>query len=323
MAFQSAVEMKRSDSFKVNPFDIKVNEDLRGRQFAPADSAIVALATSMLDQTQLNPVQVRKLPDGNLQLVAGFTRTAAARLIRDGFTDLDGNQRQDAEFLIKCVPTVADDKESFIANVVENALRNETSPIDDAFNQERLRERYGKTDQEIAKLYGYPNSNKVSRLKKLLMLSGEERELVHTGAMGVQAAIDMLELPAEARAAIVAEAKEKGKVNGADIVRQVREHHLNDDGKAPEAGGESGEAGGDTGEGGDETVSGKKGLKPLSIREIRKFCTATMEVEGQDENLIAVTKALLEWVNGKRKDRSFTNALKKFGGIEATAAKAA
>ncbi len=296
----NAGDVRRSDLFHVDPTLIVVNDELRGREFVPPESTIIALAVSLLTQGQLQPVQCRRIDDNRLQLVLGFTRTAAARLIRDGFTDSDGVFHQDAEFALQVKIVDGNDEESLIRNIVENAIRNETSAIDDAHNQNRLRERYGKSDVEIAKIYGYPSSVKVGRLRKLLALEKPLQVLVHEG-LAVQAALDLLELPAEKRAEFIAEAeKGGGPINGATVRAQVREHHLSDDGANAES---------DAGAVVAEVAT--KAAKPLSIKEIRNFLTGQIEGDKQPDAVKAFYTVLLGFVNGKKSDRSLVLGMKK------------
>ncbi len=303
---------KRGDVFYLNPFDVEVREALRGRKFPPTAEEILAMATSMHDDGLGTPVACRRVEQNKPQLVKGFTRCCAARMIREGFTGADGVQRHNPEFKLKACIVDCNDREALRSNIIENAIRNETSPIDDAHNHRRLREEFGHSDAEIAALYQYPNQNKVSRLKKLLAYSDEVQLLIHKGLLPVQAAIDLLDLPEDKRAeAIKVATNDKGVVNGADIASQVREHHLNDDNPLvvpPTAGGEQ------TG-----ATPRTKGLKPRTIRELRKFYTEIIEEEGTDEAVVAFCKDMLAHVNGKKSNKQGKNAILRL--LDATAAK--
>jgi hypothetical protein len=113
--------------------------------------------------------------------------------------------------------------------------------------------------------------------------------------LGVQAAIDLLSLPADERRKIVADLEAGIKVTGAEIVKQVRDHHLKD-----------------------EDVEGNEGAEPsepavkksLSIREIRKFLEAELESDNPEllNNFYGV---FLKFVNGAKGARSVQNAAKK------------
>lgn len=241
--------VKRGDIFFVDPFQVIVKEELRGRHKPPTEKAIIDMACSLMDNGQRQAVECRKLKDNRLQLNLGFTRTAAARLIRNGFTDPDGNERKDEEFMLKVMISDANDEVAFINNVVENAHRNQTSPIDDAHNQHKLRDQLGKTDAEIMRLYRYRDENKVARLRRLLSLPTWIQDLVHEysiteGETGlpVKGALDLLDLPEDQwEEAIKSSMGENGRVVAAKLTAHVREHNLE---KAESNGDGNGEGGG-------------------------------------------------------------------------------
>ena len=225
----NAGDVTRKDMLMVDPYQIVVKEELRGRWMAPPDSAIVAMAESMVENTQLEPVQCRKIEGDKLLLTMGFTRTAASRMIRDGFTNSAGEKIQDPDFKLKVLLVSGNDQVAFVNNVVENAIRNETSHVDNAFNQNRLRENHGMTNDQIANLYKWKGTVKVCQLQRLLNAEQPILEAVHNGKMGLEAALLLLDLPADERAKTMENATtEAGKINGADIKTQVREHHLRD-----------------------------------------------------------------------------------------------
>lgn len=228
----NAGEVKRGDFFFVDPFQIMADEKFRGRWKPPTEEAIIEMAESLLNHGQQQPIQCRKIkPENKLQVCFGFTRTAAGRLIKTGFTDSEGNFRQDENFTLKVTTTTANDDDAFINNIIENAMRNETSPIDDAYNHKRLREQLGKTNAEIAKLYRCDVA-KVSRYEDLLLLEARFQELVHNKILSVSGGLDLLNVPSDQRDAVVAKAMnvETGKINGAQIMSQVRDFHLRDHG---------------------------------------------------------------------------------------------
>jgi ParB-like chromosome segregation protein Spo0J len=88
------------------------------------------------------------------------------------------------------------DEEAFRRNIVENRERKETTPIDDAYNQRRLRDDFGWTDTKIAEFYGLTASY-VGLLKKLLSLPTQTQKLVHVRQLSVKAAVALTELTPE------------------------------------------------------------------------------------------------------------------------------
>lgn len=78
-------DAKRKDFWMVDPFQIVVREELGGRRYERDPNDVASLATSMLEYGQRQPIEVRRIEDNRLQAVFGFTRLAAAKLIREGF----------------------------------------------------------------------------------------------------------------------------------------------------------------------------------------------------------------------------------------------
>lgn len=315
--------MKRGDLFYVNPFEIEVREDLRGRIEAPLPEDIIDRAVSLLTHGQLQPVVCRRKPDNRLLLTAGFTRTAAARLIRDGFKDHDGKECKDENFMIQVKVSDANDKEAFLQNVVENAERNETSPIDDAHNQRKMREQHGMNDSEIKDLYRYKDPNKTGRLRKLLMLPDNVQKLIHRGKMTVQAGLDFLDLPADKQKDALEQAmKEDGSVEGSKIRDIVRDHHLSDavpPGSGPNmtsANGKGPNTASANGTPANGVANGTPARSiPRSMKDVRKFFEGKRESTvdpGQKEYI----DKLLNWLSGKITDKQFDNAFEKLTDYE-------
>jgi ParB-like chromosome segregation protein Spo0J len=230
-------DSKRTDMHLVDPTKVIVKEELRGRSKPPLEHQIQDMALSFYDHGQRQPVECRKMPNDTLSLVLGFTRTAAARLLRNGFTHPEsGELIKDEEFLLKVLVTSSNDKEAFIRNIVENAHRNQTSPIDDANNQERLRDKYGKTCEEIARLYN-KSENQIVRYQKLLQLPDKAQDLVHYGKLAVQAALDILDIDDDIqRNQAFIHVYEKCQSNGRIVAAEVRSvvrDIINDDHRDP------------------------------------------------------------------------------------------
>ena len=318
----NATDYKRSDLFFVNPFEVEVKEELRGRKYQPTEDDVKALAVSLLTYGQLQPVVARRDGDNRLLLTAGFTRCAAARLIRQGFSaHADGSDQEqefkDEQFRLKVTVSDCNDETAFVRNVVENAQRKETSPIDDAFNQEHMRDRYGMSDADIARTYGYNNAVKVCRLKKLLRLDTSIQDRIHDGTMGVQGAIDILDLPESQREEAIAQAtRESGRVNGQVIAAAVRDNSLadaddpfgpilNDDNRPASEAQEASE-------------QDAPKTKVRNRREIVKFFVNFNEEFHLDPALARFCKDFVKYANGKTTDRALENALNRLLEAEVT-----
>jgi ParB-like chromosome segregation protein Spo0J len=304
-------DVKRGDLFWVDPSEIIVREELRGRAAPPSEEKIIAMAESILRETQLQPVKCRRNADKRLVLTAGFTRCAAARLIRDGFTGSDEEFHKQPEFRLQvCISDMPDDQAK-LANIAENALRNDTNPIDDAINQEWIRQTLGLSNAEIGRRYYRDKAGvKVGKCARLLTLDKDAQDLVASGDLSVDAALSMLDLPESQRNEIVAlAAKKEQKVTGADVKRQVREHHLRDqhdaeptdDGKEPQA----------------MAPSGKSPKLPLSIKEVRSFFETLTTADDSVEEAAWIpavqkfAKDVQSWLAGKKSDKSMCKAIGK------------
>ncbi len=293
------LDAKRGDLHKIDPFQLIVAEEWRGRWKAPSEEKILSMALSLHENGQQQPVKCRRLPDGKLKLVVGFTRVAAARLLRSGFVNPEGVTIQNDKFLLEVTLSDLNDEEAFKRNIIENNERNPTSPIDDAFNHRRCREQLSMTNAEITRFYNYTDPGKVGRYQKLLGLSTKIQELVHDDLLSVQAAIDLLDLPEEQREAVAEAAKkDNGKIDGSAIRSQVRDHHLRDDEekvKAAEVGSGSGKksapstvkaadgANSQPAPNSTPAAGGKTPAKPRTIRDVRTFLDGLQQTSDVDE----------------------------------------
>jgi ParB-like chromosome segregation protein Spo0J len=299
-------EYTRQDYFFVDPFEVEVREELRGRHKPPTDEQIVDMAVSMHTHGQRQPVEARKVENNRLRLNLGFTRTAAARLIRNGFKYLDPETNteleiKDEEFKLKVVISDANDQKAFENNIVENCHRNQTSPVDDAHNQQRLRDKYGYTDGAITKLYRYKDENKVARLRRLLSLPNNVQDQVHLGLLPVQAAIDLLDLPEDKRdEAIAAATNKEGVVVASQVRSVVREHILNDEEKKGSTSG--------NGSGGNGGGNKPPATKARVLSEVRTFLQDQAD-NNQDEAIQKFCKNMLSWIAGKRTDKFMKDQL--------------
>lgn len=278
----------RSDLYKVDPFAVELVEELRGRAFPPTDAQIEDLAISMLEVGQLQPSKARHVGNKKLAIVAGFTRTAAARLIRLGF-ERDGVTYHDPEFLLSVTVGALNDKESFLANVAENAIRNQTSPIDDAINQRTARERYGLTNAEIANRYRC-SADRVRDLEKLLSLDDAERELVHHGGMSVEAALQLVNQPVSLRRGLIEQWETNGKRIKLSDVKDAKRSLVLSDKKD---------------EGQTYPVPTPTGSLSRTYKEMKQFLA---DMDPDDKRLRNLRDTMLLWCEGKCDDKRLRKA---------------
>lgn len=281
MAIQVKTEEKvtRGDMLGVSPFDVIVKPELRGRHVAPSHEQIMERAISMIEHGQLQPVTARRDSEKRIIITAGFTRTEAAQLIRKGF-EHEGKRYQVEDFKLQVRIIECNDEDAFKQNIVENAHRNETSPVDDAHNQNRLRTQYNMNDAAIARLYGYTNQNKVGRLRKLLLLSSAQQLQVHNGTLTVSAALDLLELSEEDRDVALASAtSEDGEVDANEVREKAR-----------------------------EARAAKGQNTTRTIKEIRAFFE-TLKGESLSPDIRKFSDTFLMYLNGKRTDKTLDKAI--------------
>jgi len=192
----NAGEVGRADYFFIDPQEILVDEKLNGRWTPHDQESIASMAKSFEeDGGQLQPVQVRRIAGNKVQLVLGYRRYNAAVL----FNKL----HPDKPMKLKAIVVQINDEEALRRNIIENRERKETTPIDDAFAQRRLREDYGWTDTKIAEFYRCTPPY-VGVLKKLLTLPTKVQRLVHCRELSIQAATSLADLPPDEQAQVVA-----------------------------------------------------------------------------------------------------------------------
>ena len=132
----NAGEIGRADLFLILPENIVVNKADNGRAIPHSQEEIEALAHSIIDHGQQQPVVVRRIEDKKVALVSGYGRYKAVRHI-------NAVLRPDVPVKLQCKVVDCNPEEAFVRNIVENNERAATTPVDDAHNQRRLREEFG------------------------------------------------------------------------------------------------------------------------------------------------------------------------------------
>ncbi|MDW8105091.1 MAG: ParB/RepB/Spo0J family partition protein [Armatimonadota bacterium] len=122
--------------------------------------SIQELAASIREHGVLQPIIVQPLPDGRYQLIAGERRWRAARAA--GLSTLPALVRQ------------VSDEERLEMALVENVQREDINPVDEAMAYRMLMERFGMTQEEVARKVG-KSRTAVANTLRLLSL---EREIL-------------------------------------------------------------------------------------------------------------------------------------------------
>lgn len=213
----------------------------------------------------------------------------------------------DQEFLLKFTLASCNDTEARELAISENNQRNATTDIDDAHNQNWLRESRGWTETKIARFYGWisngkPQVNRVTRLRKLLSLSEEIQRKIHDGEMPTEAGVQLAELPEAERAPML-----KGlgvKVRAAAVKAKVREWNLAAV-EQPEQAAE--EQPSETPSAVEEHAAPRAVSR--SMKEVRQFFVGL--AEGEDKKAAEFAKDALLWLSGRKGDKAMANAIKR------------
>lgn len=165
------------------------------------DPQVRELADSIRDNGQLHPVLVTLADDGRFELVVGFRRVAAIAL-------LNKNSRTDR--IIRATVIDVSGKggrlNAFRANVHENLKRKAYSPLDLLHIINKLASEFKMKKVQIAKELGKSQAW-VSTMSKLNALNDKQKHQLHTGALSVDAALELLTLSEEQREKVEQEAR--------------------------------------------------------------------------------------------------------------------
>lgn len=161
--------------FMDNTNDIQVKKTLRTSEIEPnrdqprkvfSDEAIAALADSIREYGVLQPILVRPLGTGMYQIVAGERRWRAARML--GLDEVPVNIKE------------LSDLEAMQIAIVENLQRENLNPLEEASGYSELIEKFGMTQEKVAKLVGRSRSA-VANAVRLLTLPESVQEMVESG----------------------------------------------------------------------------------------------------------------------------------------------
>ena len=178
-----------SDASPESPADLNelpVDQVVRGR-YQPRrefdQQSLEELAASIRSQGVMQPVVVRRRPQGGYELIAGERRWRAAQLA--GLTAIPA-----------MIKDVSDEQASAMA-LIENIQREDLNPLEEAFALQRLKDEFQLTQQQVADAVG-KSRVAVTNLLRLLNLAPPVRQLLQSGAIEMGHARALLTLsPAE------------------------------------------------------------------------------------------------------------------------------
>ncbi len=182
--------------------EIEPNRDQPRKYFS--EESITALADSIREHGILQPILVRPLLDsaGSYQIVAGERRWRAA--CRLGLNE---------------VPVIIkefSDIETMQIAVIENLQRENLNPVEEALSYNDLIEKYGMTQEKVAKMTGKSRSA-IANSIRLLSLPKQVLEMLADGSLSVGQAKALLASEDEKMLLSVAERA----ADGGMTVRQI------------------------------------------------------------------------------------------------------
>ena len=121
---------------------------------------------------------------------------------------------------LRCSYTALTEKQAFLANIEENRVRNATTPMDDAYNIQRLMNVYQMTTDEVAQAYRASASWVKNRIA-LIEATPEVEKQIRKGTIKGPAAKAVAKLSKEHQKNLAAVAEKTGKVTAADVRKET------------------------------------------------------------------------------------------------------
>lgn len=203
--------------FDDNSTDIQVKKQVRLSDIEPNrnqprkefdEDTIRELAESIEEHGLIQPILVRPLDNGMYQIVAGERRWRALRML--------GWQDKEIPVVIKEL----DDEETAKIALVENVLREDLNPIDEAKAYNELIEKYDMTQESVAKLVGKARSSVTNSLR-ILKLPENVVTMVRDGDLSAGAAKALLPLSDEEQIYELALKSSKGEMTVRQLEKTV------------------------------------------------------------------------------------------------------
>ena len=210
MAVNFDEPIKRSgEEWAPYPEQLVISPELNGRHDSPD---IEPLIQSILQHGQLQLCLTRR-EGGKMVLAAGFNRWRAV-------SEINKRKLTPEPLRLKCVYRELSEKQAFLANIAENQCRNATTPMDDAYNIQRLINVYQMSKDAIAKAYGMSLSWIVQRLDLIEAIPAVEKQ-IRKGNIKGPAARQIAKLDREHQKNLAALAEKQGNVTPEDVRREI------------------------------------------------------------------------------------------------------
>lgn len=202
-------QVLRRDVFLIDPDEVVIEPEFNGRSKAINHAAVIKYAKDFIDPAigQIHAIDCRETHDKRAAVTAGFTRLAAAILVKHGSPE--NGIEAIPTFKIACTINKCSEQDGFLRNVIENKQRHATSAIDDAQNFRKLRN-YGFSDERISSAM----NAKISWLEKLeglLALDNATQDRIHEGQISIADALELVALSPAERKTVLDDAKAAAK----------------------------------------------------------------------------------------------------------------
>ena len=184
---------------------IEPNRDQPRKIFS--EEALNELADSIREHGVLQPLLVRPLPGGSYQLVAGERRWRASRMAG----------LQEAPVVIREM----DEEQAMEIALIENLQREDLNAIEEATGYKQLMERYGMTQEQVAKRVG-KSRPAIANALRLLNLPQKVMDMVGEGEVSPGHARALLAFDDQDRIVEIAQKVKTGKYSVRDIERMAK-----------------------------------------------------------------------------------------------------
>ena len=184
---------------------IEPNRDQPRKIFS--EEALNELADSIREHGVLQPLLVRPLPGGSYQLVAGERRWRASRMA--------GLQE------VPVVIREMDEEQAMEIALIENLQREDINAIEEATGYKQLMERYGMTQEQVAKRVG-KSRPAIANALRLLNLPQKVMDMVGEGEVSPGHARALLAFDDQDRIVEIAQKVKTGKYSVRDIERMAK-----------------------------------------------------------------------------------------------------
>ena len=185
--------------------EIETNRDPPRKIFS--EEALNELADSIREHGVLQPLLVRPLPGGSYQLVAGERRWRASRMA--------GLQE------VPVVIREMDEEQAMEIALIENLQREDLNAIEEATGYKQLMERYGMTQEQVAKRVG-KSRPAIANALRLLNLPQKVMDMVGEGEVSPGHARALLAFDDQDRIVEIAQKVKTGKYSVRDIERMAK-----------------------------------------------------------------------------------------------------